>query len=151
MDKIKFFNKRFVEVLPSSVDDLNYVGLNDDDVSSEDEQLLNYIFSIDPILGYPCGDLAVFNNKNTRAEVRDFISRNLLKDVSDTSSLSLTTAQKDVLSKFSDDDIASLSRNHGESKEDYASRLKSSFLDMRYKHWKDNHLKKMRKIMSDKS
>lgn len=114
------------------------------DVKDEDSNLLDMIYSADPVSGFPFGDIAAYNNKNTRPEIRQYISQNLLVDMSDTSPLSLDTNQKNALKNITDDDIAEYKRFDTESKEDYALRMKQKLLDLRFENWKKREVKRLR-------
>ena len=96
------------------------------DVSKKDSQLLDYIYSINPVNGLPQGDLAVYLGDKANPKIKEFIQLNLLHENVD--SKSGVSIPQDVLNKFreviTDDDIAAFTRNHGESKEEYADRMK---------------------------
>lgn len=101
------------------------------DTVRSDNELLNYIYGIDPVTGHPIGDLAFYLGENTRPEIRTFIETNLMRDMSSDSKSPLhlpTEVVNKFRSELSDDDIAAFSRNHGETSEDYANRIKT-FLD----------------------
>lgn len=88
--------------------------------SLKGEELFNVIFSVDPITGLPQGDLAVFINENTSPEVKQYITQNLMLDVS--SSAAPSVMAKD-LSSLDDDMINQLSRGSNESLSDYRDRM----------------------------
>ena len=81
------------------------------DVKKKDSQLLNYIYSVNPVTGLPQGDLAVYLGDKANPQVRAFIEMNLLQETDN--SKSSFRLPDDVLNKFrehiSDDDIAAFS------------------------------------------
>lgn len=105
------------------------------DVKKKDSQLLNYIYSVNPVTGLPQGDLAVYLGDKANPQIRAFIEMNLLQETEN--SKSGFKMPDEVINKFrehiSDDDIAALSRNHGESKEEYADRMKLYILQEKQK------------------
>ena len=96
------------------------------DVKKKDSQLLNYIYSVNPVTGLPQGDLVVYLGDKANPQIRAFIEMNLLQETEN--SKSGFKLSDEVINKFrehiSDDDIAAFSRNHGETKEEYADRMK---------------------------
>lgn len=110
------------------------------DTKSSNDALLDYIYGVNPETGLPIGDLSFYLGKDTRSEVRTFIETNLLLDMSnvDSSPIDFPT---EVVNKFrstiTDDDIANFSRNHGETREEYASRIKSWLENERYRRIKE--------------
>ena len=103
-------------------------------VRNKYDEILDQIYSLDPVTGNPRGDLAVFLSADAHPEIRDFIQRNLLMDLGDNgeSNLVLPDSVRNQFSRFvTDDDIASLSRNRGESMDEYAQRLSECVRDMK--------------------
>lgn len=88
--------------------------------SLKGEELFNIIFSVDPVTGLPQGDLAVFMSENTSPEVKQYITQNLMLDVS--SSAAPSVMAKDS-SSLDDDMINQLSRGSFESLSDYRDRM----------------------------
>lgn len=105
------------------------------DVKKKDSQLLNYIYSVNPVTGLPQGDLAVYLGDKANPQIRAFIEMNLLQETEN--SKSCFRLPDEVINKFrehiSDDDIAAFSRNHGETKEEYADRMKLYMLQEKQK------------------
>ena len=105
------------------------------DVKKKDSQLLNYIYSVNPVTGLPQGDLAVYLGDKANPQIRAFIEMNLLQETEN--SKSGFKMPDEVINKFrehiSDDDIAAFSRNHGETKEEYADRMKLYMLQEKQK------------------
>lgn len=107
-DREKIFDGLLVLVMPDPEK------VENNDISNS---LLRTIYSVGED-GYPVGDLATFVGKNASPEVKKFILDNLMRDVSgmaNPSSIGL-----------SDDDIALLTRQSGESMQSYAQRLNAS-------------------------
>lgn len=81
---------------------------------NSDTQLLNLIFSIDPITRLPCGDVQQYMSENVSPQIRDYIRQQFLQPnnagVIDTHGLS-------------DDDISELSRRSGEDSYAYRDRM----------------------------
>lgn len=107
------------------------------DYSSSDvvdtlQPLYKYIYGTDPVTGLPVGDLSVYLGDKANPEIKAFIEQQLLKPVSDPSSdVSMPTEVVNRFRELSDDDVAKYTRNHGESREDYADRLRYYFAQER--------------------
>ena len=78
--------------------------------------LFDVVFGVDPRTKLPSGDLAMFMGDNVSPEVRDFISKNLMKPFDSNES----GGKYDGLN---DDDISLYTRGHDESLESYRSRM----------------------------
>lgn len=79
------------------------------------ENLFNQIYSVNPLTNLPQGDIAVFMNQNTSPQVRDFIVNELMRpDGSDKAT---------SFDGLSDDELYSLSRQHGEDIQAYKLRM----------------------------
>lgn len=91
--------------------------------------LLDLIYGVDKSTGLPCGDIALFINPKSNAEVRNFIELNLMRENSD--GVSQVSIPQPVLNKMkstiTDDDIARFSRHDGENREQYAMRIRQYF------------------------
>lgn len=122
-----------------------------DTVKSESE-LLDYIFGCDPVTGHPIGDLAFYLGENTRPEIRTFIETNILKDISKSTDSPLHLPDE-VINKFrsdlSDDDIAVFSRNHNETAEEYANRMKYYLSNERERRMKERRDAEYQKELSE--
>lgn len=91
-----------------------------------ENQLLDAIYSVNPLTKLPDGDLTIFMSKNTSPEIRDFISRNLMRD--------LTSETVDVARDgLSDDDVIRYSREIDEDIMSYRSRVMSLLKEDRQK------------------
>lgn len=149
-NKLFAFSKRLIpQVGAESVS----VSVNESDVTPSDSQLLDYIYGLDPVSQLPCGDLAVYLGDKANPEIRNFIEMNLLQERMD--SKSNMSIPQDVLNKMreviSDDDIITFTRNHGESKEEYADRLKLYFLKEKEYRRQQGYLKKVQDIIDNKN
>ena len=134
MNRLLLFSDRLVpEVGASSV------AVDDKlaDVKDKDSQLLDYIYALNPVTQLPQGDLAVYLGDKANPQIKSFIQANLMNEISE--GKSEMHLSQDVLNKFrehiSDDDIAAFSRNHGETKEEYADRMKLFFLEEKQKRF----------------
>lgn len=121
------------------------------DVVDKNQQLLDLIFMNDPVTGMPTGDLAVFTNEKANPEIKRFIELNLLHENPDVgSSLNLPD---DISNKYrgtiTDDDIALFSRNHDESREDYANRMRQWFVDEKRKRMDDAARKRIKRYFGE--
>lgn len=126
---------------------------NEPDVCTTDNQLMDYIFGLDPVTQLPCGDLAIYLGEKANPEVKQFIELNLLKERVD--SKGNIDLPQDVVNGFrsviKDDDVAAFSRNHGETKEEYADRLKLYFLQEKQKRQREKRVKELEKLIEDTS
>lgn len=109
------------------------------------DDLLDLIYAVDERTGMPSGDLAIFTSENANPEIRAFIQQNLLNEVpSEKGKLPLPESVRNSFnSKISDDDIASLSRNVGESTEEYAERLSNHVRDMKLAYQREMDTKRL--------
>lgn len=119
------------------------------DVLHSDSQLLDYIYSVDPVTSLPSGDLAIYLGDKANPEIRNFIEMNLLQEnIDGRSSMSLPD---DVINKMkgviTDDDVAFFTRNHNESREEYADRLKLYFLKEKEKRRQEGKLKEIEGLL----
>lgn len=118
------------------------------ETADKNKQLLDYIYSVDPVNGMLYGDLAMFYNPKANVEVKQFIEQNLMleHDPSSNSPLSLPT---DTINKMrgsiTDDDIAYFSRGNNETKEMYAARLRDYFAHQRFENYKKRELSRIEK------
>lgn len=83
------------------------------------DSFLSIVYAVDERTQLPTGDLQYLVSDKANPQVKQFILDNLMQDVS---------AAQNVSAKYnlSDDDILALSRNLGESIQDYADRLNAS-------------------------
>lgn len=102
-----------------------YVGLDNDPclipdpapVKSESDfdRILNEIFSVDPVSGFPMSDIQYYLSPNGNPQVREWLMNNLLKPRASFSGQSLEGVTDDMIHEFS--------RRVDESLDDYALRL----------------------------
>lgn len=86
------------------------------EVVHQQGDLFDVIFSVNPRTKLPDGDLAMFMGDNVSSEVRDFISKNLMKPFDSTDSGGKYTG-------LNDDDVQLYTRGHDETIDMYRSRL----------------------------
>lgn len=148
MNRLLLFSQRLVPQIGASS-----VSVDDKlaDVKDKDSQLLDYIYALNPVSGLPQGDLAVYLGDKANPQIKAFIQANLMNEISE--GKSEMNLSQDVLNKFretiSDDDIAAFSRNHGESKEEYADRMKLYFLKEKQKRSKQRYESQLKKLIED--
>lgn len=120
-----------------------------EDVINSNEQLLNYIYGVDPVTCLPSGDLAVYLGDKANPEIKYFIETNLLNPVGDVKGLSnLPTEVTNHFKQISDDDIAFFSRSHSESREEYADRIKMFFLEEKKRRRQEGRLKDLEGLLN---
>ena len=103
------------------------------DVSEKYKQLLDIIYSVNPQVGYPQGDLAVWLSENASKEVRDFVEQNLIHSDAPSSPVEMSTSLLNELrTKITDDDVAAFARKRGESSDDYAARMYQHLGNIKY-------------------
>lgn len=90
-----------------------------DMVDSDLKAVLDEIFAVDPISGFPQGDIQYFLSKNGNPQVKAWLETNLLSPRAKQSGTSLEGV--------TDDFIAEYARNDGESVHAYAERLKGYY------------------------
>ena len=86
---------------------------------SELKAVLDEIFAVDPISGFPQGDIQYFLSKDGNPQVKAWLETNLLSPRAKQSGSSLEGV--------TDDFIAEYARNDGESVQSYAERLKGYY------------------------
>lgn len=84
------------------------------DVKSPDSQLLDMIYSVDPVTGLPSSDFTYFESSNASPEVRQFIQNQIH---------SVRPPQNDC--KLTDDERLVYGRAPDESPRQYLSRVRS--------------------------
>lgn len=118
-------------------------------VEFKDNPLLQLIFAPNE-RGCLTGDLSQFLSDKTNAEVRQFISQQLLQENPNQQGLSLSDSALNALREhITDDDIANFTRNHGESPEQYAYRLGKFFSDEQGKNIAKARFEREKKRLSD--
>ncbi len=86
-----------------------------DKMISEFDNLINEIFSIDPVSGLPRGDIQYYLSKDGNPEVKAWLERNLLMPRASSSGSSLEGVTDDL--------IYEMNPQSGESFEDYVARI----------------------------
>ena len=86
--------------------------------TSELKQVLDEIFSVDPVTGFPKGDIQYYLSSDGNPMVKQWLETHLLKP---------RQCSGQSLQGLTDDMIAEFSRGAGESIEDYQSRLTSLY------------------------
>lgn len=145
MDKVLLFAERFSS--PINFKELKKVN-NVPDVKEANQALLDLIYGVDESTGLPVGDLSYYLGEKANPEVKFFIESQLLKENSQPgSSMDLPN---DVVNRFrelSDDDVALFSRNHDETREEYAYRLKNYFAEERVKRAEERKQREIDKLI----
>lgn len=150
MNPYLLLNKRF-HTLDKSQGKITYLP-KVSDVRKKEDPLMDYIFGVNPVTGLPTGDLAIYLSDKANPEVRQFIEMNLLKDNPSTDVPALSMPD-DVVNKYrsviTDDDVAQFSRNHDETRDEYAERMRNWFADERERNFQKNRVEKFKKMMSN--
>lgn len=124
----------------------------DEDVNDPNQALLDMIFAVDESTGLPQGDLSVFLGDKANPEIRNFIQSQLLQERSDVHGLSgLSTEVTNKFRELPDDDIAFFSRNHNESRQEYADRLRLYFAQEREKRSRAKKQAQIDKMLNGES
>ena len=87
-------------------------------LDTELQTILDEIFSVDPVSGFPRGDIQYYLSPDGNPQVKQWIESHLLQP-----RMTGNQTPKDV----TDDMIIEMSRYHGESVEDYQARLISIY------------------------
>lgn len=120
------------------------------DVVKSIDPIFKYIYGTDPVTGHPIGDLSVYLGDDANPEIRNFIERQLMQLRNDVHSD--TSMPTEVVNKFrtlSDDDVARFSRNHDETRDEYADRLRAYFAEERVRRFKEAKDKKLKSELDD--
>lgn len=117
------------------------------DTPEQNITLLNLIYAPDEVTGLPKGDIAMFLNEKANAQVKEFISMNLMKENSDSSQgLSFPQEYINKINKYvTDDDIAMYSRDANETPSEYAQRMERVISEQRLKSFYDRAEKTFKK------
>lgn len=78
-----------------------------------DVQVLDVIYGVDPVTKLPRGDYAVYLDKNTSPEIREYIQRNLLTERTPSASVEFDKG----------DEVFDFIRERNESMDDYTRRI----------------------------
>lgn len=110
--------RQCVEFLPP----LDFVA--SEPVRDSGDDILDMIYSVDPLTGFPAGSLSQYLSDKTNEQVRQFIEKNILVDHG---SYDYPPGLREEVLKLDSQFIATTSRNRYESLEDYESRVESYF------------------------
>lgn len=120
--------KQYNEVLSVSYLPPEFEVTHTSDIVKKEDDIFDLIFTVDPLTGYPTGDISMYMSDKTSAEVREFISQNLMRPVGDDGNvLDLPSDVREKFRDLPDDLITELSRDRFESVESYEERI-SEFL-----------------------
>lgn len=103
---------------------------------SKVDSMLDLIYAVDPITGFPSGAISQYLSDKTNDQVRKFIEDNILYEI-DNGSHDYPANLRDEVLKLDSEFIAKTSRNRYESLEAYEDRVKSYFDDL--EHDKEYH------------
>lgn len=98
-----------------------------DMTSYGDSNILDLIFSADPVTGWPMSSVGAYLSDKTNDEVRTYIERNLLREFEGNS---ISSEMKESLSKVDTDFLVQCSRNRFETSDQYEQRLSQLLSDM---------------------
>lgn len=116
--------KQYNEVLSVSYLPPEFEVAHTSDIVKKEDDILDLIFTVDPLTGYPTGDISMYMSDKTSAEVREFISQNLMRKIDDDGSvLDLPSDVREKFRELPDDLITELSRDRFESVESYEERI----------------------------
>lgn len=111
---------------------------------SSKEDLLDLIFTLDPLTNMPTGTIEQYLSDKTSDEVRSFIERNLLQEHDSGEYQNIPSTLRDDLINLDSDFIAKVSRNRFETKEQYEERVSSYFKEIEQDKKLQKELSKLR-------
>ena len=117
MDKDLFLQMSCYQGISCNLPELDPVVSVKRDITELD-QILNEIFSVDPISGLPKGDISYYLSPNGNPAVKEWLINNLLKPRSNGNS---------SIDSLTDDMIEEYSRKPGESYESYSTRMRGYY------------------------
>lgn len=112
-------------------------------VQSEQERLLDLIYSADPDTGFPSGAIEQFLSVKTSDQVRSFIERTILKEIPNQSS-GIPVSLHDEVLKLDPEFIAKTARHRFESLDAYEARVESYFNEIEESKRKDDYVRQLR-------
>lgn len=118
-------------------------------VQSEQERLLDMIYTSDPETGLPSGAIEQFLSEKTSDQVRSFIERTILKEIPNESS-GIPVSLHDEVLKLDPEFIARTCRNRFESLDQYEARVERYFNEIEDSKRKDSYVKELRKRFQKK-
>lgn len=98
----------------------------EDVAPSSVDEMMNLIYSLDPVTNLPSGALGQYLSDKTNEQVRQFIEKNILVE-HDNGLHDYPSDIREQMLKLDSNFIAETSRNRYESVEDYEARVKSYF------------------------
>lgn len=98
------------------------------EVRDKNQDILDLIFSVDPVTLLPVGSLAMYMSDKTNKEVVEFIEDNLLKEFKQSNVGNYPQAVIDGLRELDSKFMCEISRNRFETTEDYEIRVRD-YLD----------------------
>lgn len=99
-------------------------------VRTSQDDLLDLIFAIDPITGFPSGSISQYLSDKTSDEVRDFIEKNILVDLPSQTDSALPEAVNMAFRELEPDFQLNLMRKSFESLGEYEIRIQKYFNDI---------------------
>lgn len=146
-----------VHVLPivNTIKENNYV-YPKSDTFEKYKQLLDIIYSVNPKLGYPQGDLAIWLSDDANEDVRNFIKNQLTRGIDEPAALDMPSDMTNKLrTAITDEDIANFYRRNNETKEEFSERMFGYLQHMKVseqaKKDTQNMLNLLRKVKEDSS
>lgn len=116
--------KQYNEVLTVNYCPPQFIEFPESDIVKKEDDILDLIFSVDPLTGYPTGDISMYMSDKTSVEVRDFISQNLMRPINDDGTvLDLPSNVREGFRELPDDLLSDLSRDRYETVEQYEERI----------------------------
>lgn len=120
------------------------------DVPDKLKQLVDIIYSVNPKLGYPQGDLAIWLSDNANPEIKDFIQKNLHLSSEPSSPVEMSTDLQNQLKRaITDDDIAAFSRKRDETSEEYSKRIYGYLQNMKISAEAKKETKRIMSILDE--
>lgn len=117
-------------------------------VRTSQDDLLDLIFAVDPITGFPSGSVSQYLSDKTSDEVRDFIEKNILVDLPSQTDSSLPEAVNMAFRELEPDFQLNMMRKSFESLGEYESRIKTYFNDLQKKEL-DKRIAERVKVLAD--
>lgn len=98
------------------------------EVRDKNQDILDLIFSVDPLTLLPVGSIAMYLSDKTNKEVVEFIEDNLLKEFKQSNVANYPQAVRDGLRELDSKFMCEISRNRFETTEEYEFRVRD-YLD----------------------
>lgn len=136
------------DITPCSAVPMSERKFDDIDVKDKNQSILDLIFTIDSVTGFPCGDLSMFMSDKTNAEVKRFISDYLMQEHDVKGFLDLPSDVRQQMKDLDTEFIANMSRKRYESVEDYEARIKQYMEDERESSKRASFLQRLRERYS---